>query len=186
MPANRNVTDVETYSGQYVDLVNPDPATIKIEDIAVHLSRIARFGGGTSRPYSVAEHSVRVSWAVSPGYAMPGLLHDAHEAYIGDLIAPFKKVLRDAAPGLVEGIAQGLDQAIGKALGVDPGLFKLLSVKDEDDEMMYAEAATLKWSHGVGEHWANDTARMPIAAAGWGPSRAERMFIARYDELTRA
>jgi len=67
-------------------------------DIAHHLAMINRFNGATSRPYSVAEHSLLVerigaARGASPGLRLALLMHDAHEAYVGDMISPAKWTL---------------------------------------------------------------------------------------------
>lgn len=66
---------------------------IDIQDIAWSISRICRFNGHTSEFYTVAEHSVRISRLCDPEDAIWGLLHDAHEAYVGDVAAPLKQLL---------------------------------------------------------------------------------------------
>lgn len=87
---------VRVRSGAYVDLLGPKVDTINIHDIAHALSHICRFGGHTATFYSVAEHSIHVSNALwrSTGnvdLALAGLLHDAAEAYIGDMVRPLKR-----------------------------------------------------------------------------------------------
>jgi hypothetical protein len=69
--------------------------TIAIEDIAHHLSLINRFTGATSRPYSVAEHSllcceIAARAGASPVVQLAALMHDAHETYVTDLSSPAK------------------------------------------------------------------------------------------------
>ena len=108
-----------TYSGMRIDYLKPTPDMFKLEDIAVALSRIARFNGHTDRfitPYSVAEHSIHVSKLVPQRLAAAALMHDAAEAYLGDVISPLKKLL----PGYValykrteEAIAQKWDLDLG-------------------------------------------------------------------------
>jgi hypothetical protein len=89
-----------TYTGATVDLQFGDPTAISILDIAAGLSKINRFNGHTRRVYSVAEHSLHVCHVMErdlqirePRLLLAGLLHDAHEAYIGDLSTPMKQAL---------------------------------------------------------------------------------------------
>lgn len=81
---------IVTASGIEIDLLNPTPEMIRIEDIAHALANICRFGGHTSRHYSVAHHSVFVSEIVPREIALEGLMHDASEAFIGDMVKPLK------------------------------------------------------------------------------------------------
>lgn len=66
---------------------------IRLKDIAYSLSKICRFNGHTSRFYSVAEHSIYTRYYSDDEFALTALLHDAHEAYCGDICSPFKKFL---------------------------------------------------------------------------------------------
>ena len=86
-------------SGRRLDLLDPTPLDIEIEDIAHGLSFLARWNGQTkgTHGYSVAEHSILVEEifnALNPGidpkWKMAALLHDAAEYVIGDLISPVK------------------------------------------------------------------------------------------------
>jgi len=74
----------------------PDPTAIDIQDIAHALSHVCRFGGHTREPYSVAQHSVLVCDTVATLGGTPdeirwALLHDASEAYVGDVVWPLKQ-----------------------------------------------------------------------------------------------
>jgi hypothetical protein len=82
-----------TLSGRKVHLLDPQPDDILLEDVAGTLARICRFGGMISRHYSVAQHSVLVSRLCRLENAKIGLLHDAAEAYLGDVISPLKRLL---------------------------------------------------------------------------------------------
>lgn len=87
-----------TASGIRFDVINPTVDMINIEDIAHALAGINRFNGHTRRPYSVAQHSVLVSRIVehfNPELAWWGLMHDAAEAYLGDIAAPIKRLVPD-------------------------------------------------------------------------------------------
>ena len=101
---------LQTYTGKKFYPLNPTLESICIEDIAHGLSLQCRFNGATSIFYSVAEHSVRVSMNLPQELALWGLLHDAAEAYMGDLVSPIKyqpeaKWFRDVEEGLMEAIA---------------------------------------------------------------------------------
>ena len=96
--------EIQTYSGSLVDICDPKPESISIEDIARGLSMQCRFNGQVSQFYSVAQHSIMVARLVEkqldrqklyPGRSIrrAALLHDAAEAYLGDIITPVKKGL---------------------------------------------------------------------------------------------
>lgn len=131
-------TTLETVTGRFVDLVDPDPKDICIEDIAWSLSRLARFNGHTINKllYSVAQHSLVVAneaprialeeigydRALTPSesgrWRLLGLLHDASEAYTGDISGPLKKI-PELRP-IIKGIEHNIQVAIFKALGINP------------------------------------------------------------------
>ncbi|HBX35910.1 MAG TPA: phosphohydrolase [Pseudohongiella sp.] len=77
-------------SGGCVDLIEPKPEQFHLYDIAHALSNICRFNGHCRHHYSVAQHSVIVSRLVPAEQAFDALMHDAAEAYTGDLIRPIK------------------------------------------------------------------------------------------------
>ncbi len=89
-------------SGRRLDLLNPDPKDIEIEDIAHGLARVARWNGQTigDHAFSVAEHSLfvtdvllRLEPDAPKAWQMAALLHDGPEYVIGDLISPFKAAI---------------------------------------------------------------------------------------------
>ena len=87
-----------TQSGRHFDYTHPVPGSVVIEDIAHALAHINRFTGHTRYPYSVAQHSVAVAdYLATTGCPLPviyaGLLHDAHEAYFGDINTVLKAEL---------------------------------------------------------------------------------------------
>ncbi len=92
-------------SGRRLDLLDPSPLDIEIEDIAHGLARVARWNGQTrgAHSFSVAQHSLLVEAVAahlnpdwSRGWCLMALLHDAPEYVIGDMISPFKVVMGDA------------------------------------------------------------------------------------------
>jgi 5'-deoxynucleotidase YfbR-like HD superfamily hydrolase len=137
-------------SGRRLDLLDPSPMDIEIEDIAHGLARVARWNGQTTgdHPFSVAQHSVVVEEIlahIEPGVAarwrLAALLHDAPEYVIGDMISPFK-----AALGLdYHSFEERLESAIHIRFGLParmPAAIKAL-IKQADRACAYFEATQL-------------------------------------------
>jgi 5'-deoxynucleotidase YfbR-like HD superfamily hydrolase len=137
-------------SGRRLDLLDPSPMDIEIEDIAHGLARVARWNGQTigDHPFSVAQHSVVVEEIlahIQPGVAarwrLAALLHDAPEYVIGDMISPFK-----AALGLdYRSFEDRLESAIHIRFGLPahvPAEIKRL-IKQADRACAYFEATQL-------------------------------------------
>ena len=114
---------LETVSGRKIDVSNPNPSTIVIEDIAWALSRMPRFSGHTIPfvPYSVAQHCIRVAEELDsygPKIQLYGLLHDAAEAYINDLPSPVKHIPEIHA--VIKKLEDNLMLAVYKSINIDP------------------------------------------------------------------
>jgi uncharacterized protein len=98
-----------TYSGVQFYPWRPSPEMIHIEDIAHHLSNICRFGGASHQFYSVAQHSILVTELLPADLQFVGLMHDATEAYCGDMVRPLKRAMnayRELESGLWTVIAE--------------------------------------------------------------------------------
>lgn len=106
---------IQTESGLAFDFENPRPEMIDMEDVATALSYMPRFNGHTRSHYSVAEHSLLVSRLVPEPDALWGLLHDAHEAYTGDIVSPLKRILPQ-----IKAIEKKIQDAICQKLGISP------------------------------------------------------------------
>ncbi len=106
------MTWIRTKTGRTMDLADPDPDLICIEDIATSLSRQVRFSGHI--PVTVAEHCIHVSLEVPPELALVGLLHDAAEAYTGDVSAPMKNLLED-----YDEVYDPVERAVAERFGLD-------------------------------------------------------------------
>src|ERR1044072_3338397 len=150
---------LETYTGRFFDYDDPQPEQINLTDIARALSYTARFGGHTSRFYSVAEHALLCHALVSeqvpnrPDLALAALHHDSHEAYLGDVPTPLKRTLEAAAPDLYYGLVRKVDDAVGAAFELDPDRFHDPVVRQADADALVIEAELLKKSKGQGAHW---------------------------------
>ena len=170
-----------TVSGRVFDLEAPRADALCIEDIAHSLAHICRFGGHTRAHYSVAQHSVHVSQLVPPELALEGLLHDATEAYVGDVISPIKVGLplyRDLEDRVWEAVAARFD--------LDPVL--PLAVKAADTIMLATEIRDLRpppQDPRERAYIAGLPAPMPgriVALDAW---QARELFLLRYRELAR-
>lgn len=142
---------MELASGVYLDVLHPDPALICVDDIAHHLSLLNRYTGATSRPISVAEHTMLVADRLrSRGHGaatiLRGLHHDSAEAYAGDVGRPLKTALGRA----YWDIESRLDEAIARALGLPEAGVDWRAIKDADDWALSAEAYHLMRSAGRG------------------------------------
>ena len=87
---------IQTATGKRFDLLDPEPSMIDFEDIAIALSNLCRYGGHVKGFYSVATHSTWVAHHLGdlgPDCARWGLMHDAAEAYLGNVVSPLKRVL---------------------------------------------------------------------------------------------
>ena len=145
---------IMTHTGKLMDALNPSPDNVCIEDIAHALTNICRFTGHVSRHYSVAEHCIHASY-LGLGDPLICLLHDAAEAYIGDVASPFKAHTYVGAEGNSYSWLESQHQdCIGIALGVTLPGDPLLSqrIKEEsklaDKIMLVAEASLLLPTEG--------------------------------------
>lgn len=134
-------------SGRRLDLLDPTPVDIEIEDIAHGLAFVARWNGQTRGdwPYSVAEHSLLVEQIfsrVSPGIAakwrLAAVLHDAPEYVIGDMISPFKAVLGDGYKSVEARLLKAIHMRFSLPVEPLPALTKL--IKQADRASAYMEA----------------------------------------------
>jgi hypothetical protein len=110
---------VYTVNGGQVPLLNPTPEHIHVMDIAEGLSKQCRYNGQVTSFYSVAQHSCVVMKLLPDEIKPYGLLHDAHEAYIGDMVSPMKKAINEMGSlRAITRITRNLDEAIYRAFGL--------------------------------------------------------------------
>lgn len=172
------MTTILTQSGRSINLLQPDPALISIEDIAHGLSHLCRFTGHTRVFYSVAEHSLEVSYAVPAKYALEALLHDATEAYLGDVSSPLKALLPEYR--LLE---HGMDQAIRKRFGL-PAM-QSPYVKHADLCMLATERRDLMPRHADAWPMLAGIEARPLNLEPRSAGYARRLFLAAFDNLTQ-
>lgn len=120
-PAPARTIFVTTAGGAPWRLLDPCAMDVDWRVIAAHLAKLCRFGGAASSHYSVAQHSIVVAEQLPPHLRLYGLLHDAHEAVIGDITSP-----------------------VAAALAALAGRTALLALKDLQDVAIH-QAAGLPW-----------------------------------------
>lgn len=165
-------------SGNYFDFLEPEKSDFTIEDIATGLSNTCRFAGQCSRFYSVAQHSVIVSHYVPEALAFAGLMHDAAEAFIGDVTKPLKDILPD-----YRALEERVEAAVLGRFGLPQKM--PTEVKEIDVVMLATEQGQLMrnrddWNYTRGRKALN------IAIPPMGPREAKAKFLARFAALTAA
>ena len=167
---------IRTRSGLKFHFEDPRPEEITITDIAYALAGINRFTAHTR--YTVAQHCVMGSYHVPPGLAFEFLLHDAGEAYIGDINKPLKIVLGDS----YRRIATKVDRAIRAKYDIP--LEENPLVKEIDSRMCITESRDLMKDTGVEWSYYKDlNPLVEVQIIPWSPVVAELKFLERFEEL---
>lgn len=150
------------FSGRGVDILDLKPEDINKEDIARALAYQCRFAGHVNEFYSVAQHSVLVSYLTQ---SLVGLLHDASEAYIGDLTHALKYT-----PGMTfyRDLEQRILTTILTRFGLSPRV--PANVKAADKKILKLEVDSFLFSRGL--------------LHGWSPKVARQNFLQRFEELS--
>lgn len=166
-------TFMTTVSGKEVNPAAPTPGDISLGDIATGLSHTPRFGGQTKKVMSVAQHSVHVYQLVPLEHRLQGLMHDAAEAYLGDMIYPVKLLV----PQFKE-LELKWAMAIATAVGYDHVLHE--AVVTADLQAQLAEARKLG-VHNC-EEWGLPETDL-IVERVWSPREARVEFVKALAEL---
>lgn len=179
-------------SGRRLDLLDPSPMDVEIEDIAHGLARVARWNGQTIGPraFSVAQHSLIVEafcaelepdWPAK--WRLAALLHDAPEFVIGDMISPFKA----AIGATYKEIESGLQRAIHLRFGVPaaPPAAVERVIKRADRASAYFEAVQIA---GFSETEARDLfgpprGLRPVAIVADPAEAAQSAYLMRFERL---
>jgi 5'-deoxynucleotidase YfbR-like HD superfamily hydrolase len=174
---------LQTVSGRWVNPFDPDPEQLDIGDIARALANQCRFGGHCRVFYSVAQHSVIVSELVEERGGdvedvFAALMHDASEAYLGDMPHPLKH--RSPLGAAFKEAEDHLEQALAQHFGIRPGVTE---IKRADRALLATERRAFSdeaW------HWPELEGVEPLdrELVAMSPDEAQRAFLARYDELT--
>ena len=158
---------ISTFYGR-IDPLHPDPAEVDIRDIAHSLARLCRYNGHVGGFYTVARHSLIVSWHLEytgyPDLALQGLLHDGAEAYLSDIPRPVKR-----APELEH--FREFDAAMNKAVMEHFGLPYPIPEEVMDADRYVLLELELPSPNGLRYTWHGDYVT------------DEYDFLARYDYL---
>ena len=182
-------------SGRRLDLLDPSPLDIEIEDIAHGLSRVARWNGQTSGEwsFSVAQHCLLVEELVGrskPGaprhWRLAALLHDAPEYVIGDLITPFKAAVGLDYKALEDRLLRAVHLRFG--LPAEPPVTARKSIKRADRAAAFIEATQLagfsdaEAARFFGRPRAMERRRLKAVP----PAEAKRRYLKRFAALADA
>ena len=183
-------------SGRRLDLLDPSPLDVEIEDIAHGLARVARWNGQTTGAhiFSVAQHTLlveavarRQNGHVDRRFALAIMLHDAAEYVIGDMITPFKRVIGDA----YKGVEKRLEGAVHIRFGLPPELPAELKriLKAADSGAAFLEATKLA-GFSTEEALKFFGPRPSLTAAAerdflspWPVAESEKRYLARFHQL---
>ncbi len=182
-------------SGRRLDLLDPSPMDIEIEDIAHGLARVARWNGQTvgEHAFSVAQHSVVVEEIVAhiqpdiaPKWRLAALLHDASEYVIGDMISPFKAALGVDYKTFEDRLETAIHVRFGLPAKTPPLVKKL--IKQADHACAFFEATQLAgFSHEEALGFFDAPPRgYALKIDPQGPSEAQAHYLRRFEVLSEA
>lgn len=161
---------INTLSGKYIDLINPNVDDIDIIDIISGLSKKPHYSGQTNDFFSISQHSIYVSRLIecdSPRdykLQLAGLLHDASEAYLGDMVSPIKSYLPT-----FKVIEDRLQECIFEKYNLDVELMK--KIKPYDKYVLKLEYMAFYLN------------RPELIKEYWSPAVAEFYFQKRFNTL---
>lgn len=171
---------METFTGKKVNPLELRIEDIDIVDIAHALSQMCRYGGHCHKFYSVAEHSVRVAVKIGEeglySLRLAALLHDAEEAYLGDVIRPLKY----SFPTLVEAGLQA-QYVIYKAFKVSIDDVGINAIKMLDNVLIATEARDLMVNSAM---WDNLPTPLPETITPIPQHQAKDIFLAKFKEYS--
>ncbi len=182
-------------SGRRLDLLDPSPFDIEIEDIAHGLARVARWNGQTvgDHAFSVAQHSfvveeiaAHIQPRLEPRWRLAALLHDAPEYVIGDMISPFKAALGFDYHSFEERLETAIHHRFGLPARV-PAQIKAL-IKTADRACAFFEATQIAgFGHEESlELFGRPPAGYALTIEPMSASAAQARYLERYQVLSEA
>lgn len=177
----RCVRPMRTYSGRQVWPLDPQQFHLSFDDVAHHLAMLCRWNGSCRSFYSVAQHSVYVARLVPSELQAAALLHDAAEAYLGDVVRPIKRQVWIGEAGTILRTVNEVEAVIlrelFRGLGVEwPSDLQWSAIKTADDAVMGAEARDLFDHDPAWYLHADEVPKAAISIRPRGPIAAEEEF----------
>jgi hypothetical protein len=173
------MTWIQTYTGKKFSLVDPQPEDVDIVDIIAALGSIVRFGGHCRSSYTVLQHSVQVAELCNQQLRFAGMMHDAGEAYYGDITRPQKVVLNELSDGRIAEWMKRIDLVV--AIAFDLPFPTPLAVKHFDDVMLATEARDLMIDPP--EPWEALPPPLPDVLRVWSPQESYTRFVRLYHQF---
>jgi 5'-deoxynucleotidase YfbR-like HD superfamily hydrolase len=183
-------------SGRRLDLLDPSPLDIEIEDIAHGLARVARWNGQThgAHIFSVAQHTLLVeavlraaSPRVDQRVRLATLLHDAPEYVIGDMISPFKAVIGGSYKTIEKRLLAAIHIRFGLPATLPDDLIARIKLADAGAAFLEATRLAGFQETEARRFFGKEPKLSPETAAEfltpWPAQRAERRFLARFKAL---
>ena len=186
-------------SGRRLDLLDPSPLDVEIEDIAHGLARVARWNGQTigAHIFSVAQHTLLVDEVARRRQGEPDrrlalalMLHDAPEYVIGDMITPFKAVIGDTYKVVEKRLLAAIHRRFGLAPELPADVTKV--IKSADRGAAFLEATQLAgFSITEARRFFGPRPVLPATVerdymTPWTATTAEQRFLARFSKIADA
>jgi 5'-deoxynucleotidase YfbR-like HD superfamily hydrolase len=183
-------------SGRRLDLVDPSPLDVEIEDIAHGLARVARWNGQTTGAhiFSVAQHTLLVeeigrrrAGNVDRRLGLAMMLHDAPEYVIGDMISPFKAIIGDSYKSVEKRLLAAIHLRFGLAPELPADVLRL--IKAADRASAFLEATRLAgFSDSEARRFFGAPPTLPATVerdftTPWPAAVAERRYLERFRKL---
>jgi len=186
-------------SGRRLDLLDPSPLDVELEDIAHGLARVARWNGQTkgAHIFSVAQHSLLVEALaraklprLDKNARLALLLHDAPEYVVGDMISPFKVVIGDSYKAVEKRLLAAIHLRFGVPAKLPDTLTALIKIADRS--AAYLEATRLAgFADAEARRFFGPPPKFSAALerdylTPWSAGTAKSRFVERFEKLLRA
>lgn len=165
---------IETYTGKQFWFLDPSPEMFDINDISHALSMVCRYAGHVTRFYSVATHCCLMAdqFKHDPHLHLAALMHDASEAYIGDMPRPLKQQI-----SAFRWVEERIEEVLATAFGLTYPIPKEIKAADLritiDERRALKPRSTRMWAE-------DDLTPLGVTIPHWPPSRAKAEFLKRY------